>query len=129
MSFVTISKPSCVPQWEGKKINNNCLVGSWVGILLNYNLDTQLIPTAQQQIKTYLEDENKEWLIMRVGEVDWKITEQKISRDIFKVQYSLYLISFSFSTFIYLPKQAEQYKNLKITIHFKKIKHRLLAPR
>lgn len=46
----------------------------------------------------------------------------------FKVQYSLYLISFSFSTFTYLPKQAEQYKNLKITIHFK-VKHRLLAPR
>ena len=51
MSFVTISKPSCVPQWEKKKINHNCLVGSWVGILLNYNLDTQLIPTAQQQTK------------------------------------------------------------------------------
>lgn len=121
MSFVTISKPSCVPQWEGKKINHNCLVGSWLGILLNCNLDTQqLIPTAQQQIKIYLEDENEE-LLTRGGEVDWKITEQKI--------YSLYLISFSFSTFIYLPKQAEQYKNLKITIHFKKIKHRLLAPR
>ena len=113
----------------GKKINHNCLVGSWVGILLNCNLDTQLIPTAQQQIKIYLEDENEELLIMRGGEVDWKIAEEKISRDIFKVQYSLYLISFSFSTFIYLPKQAEQYKNLKITIHFKKIKHRLLAPR
>ena len=75
----------------GKKINHNCLVGSWVGILLNCNLDTQLIPTAQQQIKIYLEDENEELLIMRGGEVDWKIAEEKISRDIFKVQYSLYL--------------------------------------
>ena len=59
---------------------------------------------------------------MRGGEVDWKITKQKISRDTFRVQYSLYLISFSCSTFIYLQKQAEQYKNLKITIHFKKKK-------
>lgn len=69
MSFVTISKPNCVPQWEIKKINQHCLVLNWVSIVINHNLDTHLIPTVQQHIKIWLEDENEEGLVLKGGEV------------------------------------------------------------
>lgn len=94
MSFVTISKPNCVPQREIKeKINQYCLVVSWENIVINHNLDTQKIAAVQQYVKIQLEDESG-LLVLRNCEVCWKITEQK-NPDMY-----FYLTSFGFNAFI-----------------------------